>query len=75
MGQGGGDGRKGEEWLVVENRVRHGQEPEDRVLSWPQRFKCPSTDLLSWLPKSPLGTSGSRQTSVSLQRKEMRLGL
>lgn len=41
------------------------------MLPWPQGFKRPDTDLLSWLTKSPLGPSGSRQTSVSLQRKEM----
>lgn len=33
--------------------------------------RVPDAHLLSWLPKSPLGASGSRQTSVSLQRKEM----
>jgi hypothetical protein len=62
---------QGGEWLAVENRVRGGWEPKDRVLSWPQGFKGPDTHLLSWLSKSPLGASGSRQTSVSLQRKEM----
>lgn len=48
------------EKLGIKNGVRSGWELGGRVLSWPQSFWCPATNLFSGLPNSTLGASGSR---------------